>query len=411
MPAADDAHSFLVDIGASLIASGTPIYEVESLMEDLAPVIGLDEVEVSALPTMVFVQGRGELAGELMMAKVRSPAYELGRLAGLYALIDAIHREVIDLVAARIELARITAHPDRYPVALRALGSGVLGAGFALVLQPSLLGLVVSAVLGTVVGAMLLIPRREVQAIVPALAPFVVTMVVLGAEPLLTDASPVRIIASPLILVLPGAAITTGAMELAAGQTVSGASRLVQGLMVLLLMAIGTVVAAVIMDAPSARLTDRPVEQLAAVYSLLALVLLTIGFHLFMSAPTSSMPWILLVLIVAYGVQRLTAMVVPDALSAFFGALAMTPLVNLLSRWRRELPDMLLFLPAFLLLVPGAAGFIGVTGIVGADETVGFEAFETTLLTVIAITLGVLIGSMVVRSPGRRRALRTRASG
>ena len=45
----------------------------------------------------------------------------------------------------------------------------------------------------------------------------------------------------------------------------------------------------------------------------------------------------------------------------------MTPLVLLIGRRRAGPPSMVLFLPAFWLLVPGAAGLIGVTAIVGTN--------------------------------------------
>lgn len=408
--APDDAEAFLVDLGAALIASGTPVYEVESTLEDLGPAVGLDDLEVSALPTMIFVQDRRDPTAGVRMATVHSPGYELGRLARLYRLIDSVHHRSPSLATARAELTDITARPYRYPWPLRVVGAGLLGAGFALVLQPSWLGLAVASVLGVVVGALLGIPRPDIQALVPVIASFVVTVAVLGAGDLLEGANPVRLIAAPLIILLPGASITTGTMELAAGETVSGASRLVHGTMVLLLVAVGTVLGAVVVGSPTERLLDRQVDDLGVGFAVVAVALLALGFHLFLSAPASAIPWIALVLGVALATQRLTALVVPAALSAFFGALAMTPVVHLLARWRRNLPEMILFLPGFLLLVPGAAGFIGVTELVGDAGRVGSDAFQSTLLTVIAIALGVLIGSIVVASPGRRRRQLRRAA-
>ncbi len=409
MRAVDDAETFIVDLGAALIGSGTPIYDVENTLEGLGELIGLEHLQVSGLPTMIFVEDRSEPERGVRMSTVRSPGYELGRLAELNSMIDRMHTGVTDLETARRELVEITESRPRYAWPVRAFGSGVLCAGFALILQPSLLGLGVAAVLGVLVGLLLLVPRPEFQTLVPVIGPFTVTLIVLGAGDLLSGANPVRMIAAPLLLILPGAMITTGTMELSAGQTVSGSSRMIQGLMVLLLMAIGTVLAAVVVEnlvgVPDGQLLDRPVDQIGPMWSLLALLLLAVGFHLFMSAPAVSIPWILVVLIIAYGAQRLSALVIYDELSAFFGAFAMTPAVHLINRWRRGLPQMLLFLPAFLLLVPGAAGFIGVTELVGADRSVGAQAFQNTLVTVVAITLGVLVGSVIMspRRPHRRR--------
>jgi uncharacterized membrane protein YjjB (DUF3815 family) len=86
--------------------------------------------------------------------------------------------------------------------------------------------------------------------------------------------------------------------------------------------------------------------------------------------------------------------VVFDAeLSAFFGALAMTPAALWISRLRAGPPYLVTYLPAFWMLVPGAAGLIGVTEIVGTDSSLGPSDFVSMLSTVIEISLGVLLGA------------------
>ena len=75
----------------------------------------------------------------------------------------------------------------------------------------------------------------------------------------------------------------------------------------------------------------------------------------------------------------------------------MTPLMLLIGRRRAGPPSMVLFLPAFWLLVPGAAGLIGVTAIVGTNSRLAPADFTATMVTVLAIALGVLIGTAAVR--------------
>jgi len=54
--------------------------------------------------------------------------------------------------------------------------------------------------------------------------------------------------------------------------------------------------------------------------------------------------------------------------------------------------------PAFWLLVPGAAGLIGVTAIVGTSSRLALNDFTATMVTVLAIALGVLIGTATGRA-------------
>jgi len=51
-------------------------------------------------------------------------------------------------------------------------------------------------------------------------------------------------------------------------------------------------------------------------------------------------------------------------------------------------------MPAFWLLVPGALGLVGVTDLLHGD-TSGLNSIVATLSTMVAISLGVLAGSVV----------------
>jgi len=77
------------------------------------------------------------------------------------------------------------------------------------------------------------------------------------------------------------------------------------------------------------------------------------------------------------------------------GALAMTPVVLWIASLRHGVPSQLTFLPGFWLLVPGAAGLVGMTEAIGTSE--GLEDFATALTSVMSIALGVLIGTALYR--------------
>ena len=112
---------------------------------------------------------------------------------------------------------------------------------------------------------------------------------------------------------------------------------------------------------------------------------------------------------IAYGGQTIGAAVFSAELSSFFGALAMTPAVLWIERLRAGPPSLVTFLPAFWFLVPGAAGLIGVTEMVGTDSALGLADFMDSLGTVVEIALGVLIGTAAFRAgaAGFEEAVRT----
>jgi uncharacterized membrane protein YjjB (DUF3815 family) len=111
---------------------------------------------------------------------------------------------------------------------------------------------------------------------------------------------------------------------------------------------------------------------------------------------------ILVVLYVAYAGQVVGGAFVGSALSAFFGAVAMTPVAVLLARQGLGPPTLVSFFPGFWILVPGALGLEGVTRIIGNDGFVATGTLTTTATSMIGIALGVLLG-LAISTPDPER--------
>jgi uncharacterized membrane protein YjjP (DUF1212 family) len=390
---------FLIRLGQALIDSGEAVDVSRRRLASIAAQAGAPEVDVLVFPTALMVQaGSGPSTLVRLTSAAGGTRLRLDQVSAVYALSRRAEAGEVQIGDALVELDEIMLRRAPFGTVTRTFGLGVLAAGFALALQPTPLGVVGAFVLGTLVGCVQLIRVPELQAVLPVAVSFgVATIVFLLAEHY-DGENPIRSLIPPLVVFLPGAAITTGTMELAAGQTISGASRLVEGVVDLLLLAFGIIAAATLVGAPSTQLIDRPLDQLGAWTTVLALVVIALGHHLHLCAPRRALPWILLVLAAASAGQEFGAAIFAPELSGFFGALAMTPLVLLIGRRRDGPPSMVLFLPAFWLLVPGAAGLIGVTAIVGTGSNLGPANFTATMVTVLAIALGVLIGTAAVRA-------------
>src|SRR5262249_4089839 len=98
-------------------------------------------------------------------------------------------------------------------------------------------------------------------------------------------------------------------------------------------------------------------------------------------------------------------------LGGFLGATVMTIVAFWLDRVPAAPPFLVLFLPAFWLLVPGVLAVVGLTELVGNDLRVGLIDLGTAAFTIVAIALGVLVGAAASqatrlgadRRRGRRR--------
>ncbi|HET9649201.1 MAG TPA: threonine/serine exporter family protein [Microlunatus sp.] len=389
--------SLMSEAGEAMIDSGYDVVSVQAAMDDIGRANGLPRAESIALPTAILVSAR--IRGQVRTAAVATGSQEL-RLHQVEELDDVITYARRGLIAPREALARIAAIrtlPPPYTTPVQLLGHVLTSAGLAVLLGGSWIGIAVAAVLGAFVGGLLLLGARlpsRYQVLLTVVAAFVVALAVLLLSRTSLELALLPILMAPLVLLLPGALLTTSVIELATGQMVSGAGRLAAGAMQLLLLALGITAAAALVGVPAIDLT-RSQTPLGPLGPWIAVAVFGAGVVLNRCARARSLGWILLVLYVAYGAQVVGNLLLGGVLSAFVGAAAMTPVAAIVARQRTGPPAMVSFTPAFWLLVPGALGLVGVTTILDGDVN-GIQTLLTTTSTMVAIALGVLVGWAMV---------------
>jgi uncharacterized membrane protein YjjP (DUF1212 family) len=389
----DAERDLLVRIGESLAISGESISGVRERVLGVAASRGVPDVKLVVLPASLWVQTGTSAATSVQFTSFTNRELRLDQIADVDDIVKRSHDRARPARSTIADLAEVFRTPPPFGGMIRSIGLGLLATGFSLALQPSIGGAAAAFALGVLVGFIKLIRVPSLRATTPVLAAFIVSLIVFGFADSLEPINPLRVLIPPLITFLPGAALTSGMRDLATGQIVSGASRLIEGIVALLMLAVGIVSAAALTGSPQITLVDRPVDRLGAWAPWVGLILITLGTWLHRCARRSALPWILVVLVVAFGAQSIAAVVFDAELSAFFGALAMTPAALGISRLRAGPPYLVTYLPAFWMLVPGAAGLIGMTEIVGTDSELGPSDFVSMLSTVIEISLGVLLGA------------------
>jgi uncharacterized membrane protein YjjB (DUF3815 family) len=201
----------------------------------------------------------------------------------------------------------------------------------------------------------------------------------------------------PLVAFLPGAMLTLGMVELAYGDMVSGSSRLVTGLVQLVLLAFGLAAGAALVGVGPGRLLEaRPPPEAAAWAAWAGVVVFAAGVYLHFSAPRNSFLWMLVVLLLALAAQRLAAIYFGPEISGFFGTLVATPLGYLIQLRFRGPPAMVTILPSFWLLVPGSLGLLSVTRML-SDRAAGLDGLVTALFVFVSLALGTLMGASLYK--------------
>ena len=394
-----ELQELIVRIGIAMTLAGEPVDATQDRLYRIGQARGLNELEIAVLPTTLLVQiGAASTARVQLGVRGGHVVPRLDQVSEIYLLAGALERNELTAPEGLARLDQILAtRPPRGPL-IRIIGYAVLSMGFALFLQPAWGGLLVAFVLGLGIGLLTTWKFSALQTLMPVIASFLVGTAVFFTAQHFEAENPIRALIPPLVAFLPGSVLATGTVELAAGQVISGSSRLVQGMVGLGLMAFGIVAAAELVGAPQAHLLDHPFNRLGPWAPWVGLLILTLGHYLHNCAPRRTLLPILIVLVIAYSGQLAGAALFDADVSAFFGALAMTPVVLWMSDQSWGPPSMVTFLPAFWLLVPGAAGLIGVTEIVGTDSPLGPDDFTAAIGTVLMIALGILIGTAIYNS-------------
>ena len=100
-------------------------------------------------------------------------------------------------------------------------------------------------------------------------------------------------------------------------------------------------------------------------------------------------------------------------LSGFTATLVVVPLVQYLERFDSAPPAFALFLPAFLMLVPGSLGLLGVSELASVEPTNGgIGGIVSALSAILSIALGLLVGTKVMQvvRPARNASRRLQQS-
>lgn len=413
----EQLHAFVLEVGRALSLAGTAVSETQERLRRIAAANGVPDARVVVLPTALMIGfGRAGLA-TIESIPQRTGALRLDQISALYELIKKAERGTVTPEIGLTDLRVIRSMRPRYGALVTILGHTIMTVGLCLILQPTLLDVAIAAVFGAFVGLLLLLTRgrRTLSVLAPVIAATIVSALTFVAVKHGVADPGLRTLIAPLVTFLPGGALTTATVELAAGEMIAGSSRLVFGGLQLLLLALGIVAGVEVAGLPGEQvLHDFHVNLLGWWAPWLGVVLFGIATALYFSAPRGALRWLLLVLLVAWIGQLAGDWLVGASVSGFFGALAMTPVALLISRLPGGPPSQVTFLPAFWMLVPGAIGLIGLTEVVGNPATAGLHTLVEPVASIVAIALGVLCGVAVFHglasAPQRLHRKRTRTA-
>lgn len=390
---------FMFRLGQAYLACGEQTAKVELTLRRTASAYGMRKSRVVAFPTAVFISIHDEEGEQVTLAQCEPQTLRLDQIAGVYALGQAAQKAAVVPADGLQRLSSILAQKARFGAAGIVVGHTILTVGLAMVLMPTASNLAAAAGLGSIVGAVKLFNRgRALLAVpLPVVAAALVSALVFLAMKYGLPVDPLHALVPPLITFLPGGMLVLGMVELAYGDLVSGASRLIAGFVQLVLLAFGLAVGSVLVGYSPSELTYSAADYVKIIDGAwVGVLVFGLGAYLHFSAPDNSLHWILLVLLIAFATQQLAGTFLGCEISGFFGMLVATPLGYLIQLHFRGPPAIVTFLPTFWLMVPGALGLLSITRMLN-DRAAGLEGMITVVFVITSVALGTLVGAAVYK--------------
>ncbi|MET0966051.1 MAG: threonine/serine exporter family protein [Nakamurella sp.] len=389
-----DIATVLGELGAALLDAGYAVTDVAQTLRTVGKTRGRTDLTIGVLPSAIMVDD--PVARRMRLVNATGAALTFDQVAEVAAIARSAELTPLPDTTLCDRIAAVRTRRPRFPRAVAVLGSGLQSAGIAVVFRTTWWAVLLDFVLALLVGAALMFGSRVagLAAVLPFLLTFAVSLVVYGlAVDLQLGAITLFAVCAPLVILIPGATITTGVVELTAGDVVSGGGRFVSGLIMWATLAVGIAAGAAVVGVPA---TSQESATAVPGWAMVpAVIVLGIGVGLFFDASWSLMAVLVMVLLVTFGVVTAAQLVAAGPVASGIAAAVMLPALRLLEVYRPRWPAAVTFRPAFWLLVPGSLGLIAISELATSGQPDAQALLGDVIATVLAISLGVQIGAVV----------------
>jgi uncharacterized membrane protein YjjP (DUF1212 family) len=426
IPVIDDAMAvgildLAVRIGQTMLATGASASDVTATIVRVSAAYGLSPVHVDVTYNSITASHHRSGAPRpfTLLRVVRQTAPDHDKLRRLHSLVAEIALG-LELADARTLLREIRRSPFRYGPGVVIIAQATLAVGVAVMFGAGPLTVAVAFfAAGAAAVTQALLSRAAVPYFFSQIAAALVLTLVAALTPLLAMTSipggdsvrPSVIVASGVVLMLAGLTVVGAAQDAIDGFALTATGRILelmtQTLGVVLGILAGLQTARVLgyaMEPPSAALPLGPVPLQFAGAALIAIAVAVFngaGLRIVVvSAVLSVVAWLGFLAASGVGLEIAAA----SGVGAFAGSF-----VGVLAAYRLHVPAVAITTAAILPMVPGAAVFRGLLGIVesGDDPQIMLEGFGTLAAAgvigvslAVGASLGIYLGQPVRASLG-----------
>ncbi|MEZ4326542.1 MAG: threonine/serine exporter family protein [Polyangiales bacterium] len=403
MSPASDNEAFVIDVARALHAYGQPAHRIEALLAALGTKLGTDGQYFST-PTAVFVAFGTPPEQRTYLVRSEAGEQDLGKLADLDALVNAVARGELDATTGSGRLHAIVTRSSRERPWVPLVVHPFVAAPAALLLGGGPLEALVSGGIGLLVGMLeQWAERAEPIARLHLLLGSVVASVTASLAGLFLPDLLIQLsTVAGIYMLMPGLALTTAMNEVATGHLVSGTARFAGALVSFLQVAVGVSLGGVLVVslAPHAQaFLPAPVPVRAAFWPFVGLLVALPAVMVLLHAPRRDAWATVLVATSAFSAGQLCTPLLDDGLGPSLAATVSALVLGLGSNAFARLSDRpaaLVMVPGILLLVPGTMGFRSVASFLRRDVVAAVDTAFAVGLVAGALVTGLLVANLVL---------------
>jgi len=326
--------------------------------------------------------------------------HDLGRLWEIDAVVEGIEAGRTSFAQGASEVERLSLAPGHYSWVVNAVSWVVIGSSFGALLSNNALDVIAAAVLSLLIFALAgcgkYLPRlNPIQAI---LAPFLSGILATCAAAAGIEINVPFVVLSSVVIYIPGLALTVALSEIASRDLISGTSRLVDAVMLLLKIIFGAVLGMSVARMwwsipPSA---SDVILAMPAWKTWPAVMGLSFGLSIAFNIPWRKSLWGLGSGALAFAVAAAGESHFDMVGGMFVGALAVGLYSNLFARVTKA-PASVLVTQGIVLLVPGSKTYMILNSWVsGQDIVPGSPGFSQALMIFVALVVGLLFANALL---------------
>lgn len=233
-----------VRAGEIMMKSGGEIYRVEETITRVCKACGIDNVEVFAMPTGIFVTLDNDIAGDTASTYIRrihSSETDLNKISQVNQFSREFTTTSMTIEEGMARLEEISGSKP-YHFAIRVVAAGLCAACFAVLFGGSTIDFLSALIIGMISYTLSrFLEKYDINFFIRglcscALATFLALVVATSVR----DASYPYIISGAIMLFVPGVPITNSIRDFLSGDMLSGLARMVEAFLIAVSLAAGT---------------------------------------------------------------------------------------------------------------------------------------------------------------------------